>query len=468
MKTSTTRSTKRYLFIIGGAALAGGLLLGLLLPAVQAAPLWQEACPGYRTRLWVGARGAVTPGDPNNLRSSPAGTVIGQIPAGGEFDVLGGPSCVNNITWWRVRYQGRTGWTAEGRGSQHWLVALEEAEEGGGSTVVRLRGGSPPNTIAGLSSLGGGGYLSTLCMNAPGRVAVQHDTGQSLEHTYDPRSGSVYTFPTFPSGLSIRMVYFPAICVQAGYGSIDAMGLSPDEQNVVPRFSDAEGYRVIQLPLEAYRQPGRWRLIMFTPEHWEIFVDVPWPAEPFNIYDFTQNSATVLLGGFDAYERIKVVAFVMDGFGGDFELQADRDGYALFELPGGFPGPTAFIGEHGHFTINWMDTNGIGVRQGNESSWVSGEDLAQRLYEGYWGGGGGGGPAFVRNLYETSPRFYGDDVVAVQVRLHELGYDPGTVDGYYGPVTERAVIAFQQTNGLTVDGVVGPNTWGVLFSAAAR
>ena len=74
----------------------------------------------------------------------------------------------------------------------------------------------------------------------------------------------------------------------------------------------------------------------------------------------------------------------------------------------------------------------------------------------------------MRNLYETSPRFYGDDVVAVQVRLHELGYDPGTVDGYYGPVTERAVIAFQQTNGLTVDGVVGPNTWGVLFSAAAR
>lgn len=33
------------------------------------------------------------------------------------------------------------------------------------------------------------------------------------------------------------------------------------------------------------------------------------------------------------------------------------------------------------------------------------------------------------------------------------------VDGIFGPVTESAVKAFQQSKGLTVDGIVGLNTW---------
>jgi len=46
----------------------------------------------------------------------------------------------------------------------------------------------------------------------------------------------------------------------------------------------------------------------------------------------------------------------------------------------------------------------------------------------------------------------GREVVEFQLRLQELGFDPGRADGRYGPATERAVRAFQQTYGLPVTG----------------
>ena len=52
----------------------------------------------------------------------------------------------------------------------------------------------------------------------------------------------------------------------------------------------------------------------------------------------------------------------------------------------------------------------------------------------------------------------GTAVVALQLRLEELGFDPGGVDGSFGPGTERAVRAFQDVKGLTADGVVGDTT----------
>ncbi len=56
----------------------------------------------------------------------------------------------------------------------------------------------------------------------------------------------------------------------------------------------------------------------------------------------------------------------------------------------------------------------------------------------------------------------------MQARLLELGYTELVVaDGDFGALTEQAVRRFQQDRGLVVDGVVGPQTWGVLFSLAA-
>ena len=49
-------------------------------------------------------------------------------------------------------------------------------------------------------------------------------------------------------------------------------------------------------------------------------------------------------------------------------------------------------------------------------------------------------------------------VTQIQTKLKSWGYYTGTVDGIYGSGTERAVRAFQQKNGLTVNGKAGDQT----------
>jgi peptidoglycan L-alanyl-D-glutamate endopeptidase CwlK len=61
----------------------------------------------------------------------------------------------------------------------------------------------------------------------------------------------------------------------------------------------------------------------------------------------------------------------------------------------------------------------------------------------------------------------GPDVKALQTRLKELGFDPNGVDGNFGPGTRAAVIAFQQSKGLTPDGIAGPATMTALQSSSA-
>lgn len=56
----------------------------------------------------------------------------------------------------------------------------------------------------------------------------------------------------------------------------------------------------------------------------------------------------------------------------------------------------------------------------------------------------------------------GWDVVEAQCLLRHLGFDPGVVDGVYGPDTTRAVKRLQDKAGLPPDGLVGPHTWQVL------
>ena len=58
----------------------------------------------------------------------------------------------------------------------------------------------------------------------------------------------------------------------------------------------------------------------------------------------------------------------------------------------------------------------------------------------------------------------GFDVLYLQQLLRAKGYTKIYDDGVFGPNTDAAVRNFQLVQGLTVDGVVGPNTWKKLIS----
>jgi len=53
---------------------------------------------------------------------------------------------------------------------------------------------------------------------------------------------------------------------------------------------------------------------------------------------------------------------------------------------------------------------------------------------------------------EPVPEISRDDMVSVQIELDEAGFSPGQIDGKWGGMTEQALVAWQQANGLKPTG----------------
>jgi peptidoglycan hydrolase-like protein with peptidoglycan-binding domain len=73
------------------------------------------------------------------------------------------------------------------------------------------------------------------------------------------------------------------------------------------------------------------------------------------------------------------------------------------------------------------------------------------------------GPATLAALGEPSVEQRSQPSVAnLQIRLRDRGFYDGPISGTYDEATEAAVRQFQQSQGLTVDGIAGPNTLAAL------
>lgn len=91
-------------------------------------------------------------------------------------------------------------------------------------------------------------------------------------------------------------------------------------------------------------------------------------------------------------------------------------------------------------------------RRGLITDGVVGPATARALREARWTLGDR-----MLGLLISSP-MAGDDVLALQERLLELGFDPGRPGGVFDAQTEKALRAFQREYGLQQDGICGPAT----------
>jgi len=116
----------------------------------------------------------------------------------------------------------------------------------------------------------------------------------------------------------------------------------------------------------------------------------------------------------------------------------------------------------------------IGVAYDNSELRIQNSELKD---ESQQGGNKGTVPPVPARTEGLSPTFRtlrkgdkGQAVSEMQALLMKLGYDLGSygVDGDFGKDTEAAVRRFQRDHGLTVDGVVGPQTRAALEAAVGQ
>jgi len=113
--------TRRFYGLIALVALALLSLASAAPSQMQATepPLPRAICaPAPPSRLILHERARVSLADPRplNMRDGPGTShpVIAQIPASGVLYVLEGPTCGQNYAWYRIEFQGLSGWIAEG------------------------------------------------------------------------------------------------------------------------------------------------------------------------------------------------------------------------------------------------------------------------------------------------------------------------------------------------------------------
>ncbi len=118
-------------------------------------------------------------------------------------------------------------------------------------------------------------------------------------------------------------------------------------------------------------------------------------------------------------------------------------------------------------------TGATGVTGASGASGSAGSTSSGSQSSGSTGSTGSSGAATatveeVPTGQSLKPGMSGSSVLALQQALAQLGYNPGTPDGSYGPSTTGAVTAFQAANSLTQDGIAGSATLTAVNEQLAR
>ena len=113
------------------------------------------------------------------------------------------------------------------------------------------------------------------------------------------------------------------------------------------------------------------------------------------------------------------------------------------------------------------------VDSGDGTSSTAAQDVTQQVYpddhdqpDDHTLAVGDDTPTDPQGRYFLHPGDRGPDVTLLQERLLALGAPIGAADDVYGDHTLHAVLAFQRSEGLTPDGVVGTATWASLDAPA--
>lgn len=170
----------------------------------------------------------------------------------------------------------------------------------------------------------------------------------------------------------------------------------------------------------------------------------------------------------ETYWCASFVCFCLEAAGFPSTRSAAARSYESYGIPGdGSHGDIAVFSRNGGGHVGFVDhvtASSIYTLGGNQSDAVNvAAQSKSRLlcFRRPAGTAGGPGP-----IVEPRPMLrrgdHGDAVRTLQQALNRFGYGL-VVDGDFGPKTDAAVRAFQRSQGIGVDGIVGPITWSRLL-----
>jgi hypothetical protein len=443
------------------------ILLLIVMTTLSMPPVRAQTCAGFTTQLGRYKHGKVVTAQ-INIRQEPGGDVLGTMRRGDVFLIIGGARCADDLTWWQVQIGDTIGWSAEVNNTGRLLAPVSGRRQSNSAVNGQSNG------------FGGDSLIRSACDNVyDSSQAVQAFTYSEATQWLAQSAETTLNLPADDLRGATTLGYLVEACTTESISSATATYLQTGM--VYDASPEAIGsVTSVRLPPVAYTLPGEWR---FQINDFALDIVIPTPTSPvYTFLDANLNTQryTLFLGGFQPNEQIIMVNIGDDNGNGvidgsetaAFESEVDERGYLLddLELPFGLSGMTVIVGDQGSRITRGFFASGDDtlVPELIAESYLAETDIpdeasitpcsvsdnVQPLSEI---------PALTRTLEVIEPPMTGIDVQAVQQRLCELGYEPGPIDGIYGPVTEAAVLAFQADNLLKIDGIVGPITWGALL-----